>query len=96
MSPDFTKPQRQSAVGVIVTFADSAVALAKAFLPFLVVWLLNFDRSKSIMVTAAIVLFLVATIVAAWLRYRNFTFFLVRVHPHPGRIEQDTCRHSTR
>ncbi|HLN95766.1 MAG TPA: PH domain-containing protein [Flavobacterium sp.] len=78
MSPDFTKPQRQSAVGVIVTFADSAVALAKAFLPFLVVWLLNFDRSKSIMVTAAIVLFLVATIVAAWLRYRNFTFFLDR------------------
>lgn len=76
MSPDFSKPQRQSAIGVIVTFADSVVALAKAFLPFLIVWLLNFDDSKSVIVVLVIVLFFAATIVAAWLRYRNFTFFL--------------------
>jgi len=76
MSPDFSKPQRQSAIGVIVTFADSTVALGKAFLPFLIVWLLNFDRNKSILVVVAILLFLAVAIVGAWLRYRNFTFFL--------------------
>ncbi|AWI26546.1 PH domain-containing protein [Flavobacterium pallidum] len=79
MKPDFSQPQRQSAVGIIVMFFDTVRHLAKALFPILIVLVIN-PKIPQLYVGAAIIGILVFIGVIAWLKYINFTFFLDSEH----------------
>lgn len=76
MKSNFSLPQRQSLVGVVVMFADTLQGALRAMWPILVVWILKIDKFNKVYlwIGAAVVLLLISLI--AYLKYRNFTFFL--------------------
>lgn len=76
MKSDFSAPQRQSLVGVLVMFTDTLQQIIRASWPFLIVWIFKIDEVNRMYLalgTGAIVLL---TSVIAYLKYLNFTFFL--------------------
>lgn len=76
METNFTQPQRQSLIGVLVMFFDTIRHWARALWPILVVWIFKFNEiNKTVFFLGAAGLFLVIAIFA-YLRYLNFTFFL--------------------
>lgn len=76
MQPDFSKPQRQSAVGVIVMFANVFQEYAKAMLPFIVIMLVKAGSMEALVFWIAAPSIMVVIGIIAWLRFRNFTFQL--------------------
>lgn len=76
MNADFSKPQRQSPIGVVVMFADAVQAFARALAPFLVIWIFRFRETQIWFLALGLLLFTVVIGTIAYLRYRNFTFFL--------------------
>jgi len=76
MRTDFNQPQRQSAIGVLVMFADTLQKIARALWPILVIWIFKFDElNKVYFFSGAIAVFLGIALVA-YLKYRNFTFYI--------------------
>jgi putative membrane protein len=76
MGDDFSQPQRQSIVGIFVMFVYSLQGYAKAFWPILVIWIFKFDEiNKTYLLAGTVAVFAVIGIVA-YLRYRNFTFYI--------------------
>lgn len=76
MTPDFRQPQRQSPIGVIVMFADTARHFVRGLWPIFVVYLFK-PTAMSGLVMAGIFAALFALIsIGAFLRWRNFTFYL--------------------
>ena len=76
METNFTKPQRQSPIGIVVMFFDTLQQYARALFPLIAIWLFKFDEiNKSWLALGTLVVF-AGIAVIAWLRYRNFTFFL--------------------
>ena len=76
MGGDFSQPQRQSIVGIFVMFIYSLQGYAKAFWPILVIWIFKFDEiNKGYLLAGTVAIFVVIGIVA-YLRYRNFTFYI--------------------
>ncbi len=76
MKSDFSKPQRQSLVGVLVMFADTLQKIIRGSWPFLIVWIFKIDDINKlylVLVTGGIV---ILTSIIAYLKYLNFTFFL--------------------
>lgn len=76
MEADFSQPQRQSIVGILVVFLYSLQGYAKAFWPVLVIWLFKFDEVNKIYFFGGIVFFLVVVGIISYLKYINFTFFI--------------------
>lgn len=72
----FNQPQRQSPVGIIVMFFDTLQQYARALWPVLVVWALRADRLAWLWVLLTIGSALLLTALTAYLKYRNFTFFI--------------------
>jgi putative membrane protein len=73
---NFSQPQRQSIVGILVMFVYSLQGYVKALWPLLVIWLLKFDEiNKLYFFGGIIVLFVIAGIVS-YLKYLNFTFYI--------------------
>jgi putative membrane protein len=76
MSTDFSQPQRQSVVGILVMFFYTLQQYARALWPIIVIWIFKFDDvNKTYLLLGTIVTF-VAIAVVSYLRYLNFTFFL--------------------
>jgi putative membrane protein len=76
MNNDFTQPQRQSLVGVVVMFADTLQKFARALFPVLIVLVSQITTiGKGYFVLGLIVIFILIAVIA-YLRYRNFTFYL--------------------
>jgi len=76
MNSDFSKPQRQSLVGVVVMFGNTFQKMARAFWPFLLIWLYRFkEMNKMEMLIGLGIIFLIVAIIA-YLKYLNFTFHL--------------------
>lgn len=73
---DFSQPQRQSAIGILVMFADTARHFLRALWPVLVVWVFNRSTLTGAIVLPALVLLFAILCVGAYLRWRNFTFHL--------------------
>ncbi|RYZ83064.1 MAG: hypothetical protein EOP06_20625, partial [Proteobacteria bacterium] len=73
---DFTVPQRQSPIGIIIMFAHTLQSWARAFAPALVIFIVQFRDEKFIFYVFGLVALLLITAVVAWLRYRNFTFWI--------------------
>lgn len=76
MKSDFSKPQRQSLVGVVVMFADTFQGAIRALWPILIVWIFRFKELNKLSVLAGAGVIIVLVGIIAYLKYLNFTFFL--------------------
>lgn len=76
MQNDFSQPQRQSLIGIVIMFADTLQNAVRALFPLLIVWVIRIDTMNKIYLTiGTITVFAVAAIIA-YLKYINFTFYL--------------------
>lgn len=76
MSTDFSQPQRQSVVGILVMFFYTLQQYARALWPIIVIWIFKFDEvNKTYLLLGGIIVFVVIGVVS-YLKYLNFTFFL--------------------
>lgn len=72
----FDKPQRQSAVGIVIMFADTLQKFLRASWAPLAIMIYRMPAEALwYMIIGMLVVFLIIGVVA-YLRYRNFTFFL--------------------
>ncbi len=79
METDFSKPQRQSLIGIFVIFIYSLKLYAKVFWPVLVIFALKFkdyDASNFGMVLAGVLTFLIIIGIVSYLKYLKFTFYI--------------------
>ena len=73
---NFSEPQRQSEVGVLIMFIDTLQKYARAVLPVAVIWIINIKKFSIVWLVGGTVLVLIIIAIIAYLQYRNFTFFL--------------------
>lgn len=76
MNSDFSKPQRQSLIGVLIMFADTLQTAVRALFPILIIWIFKIDKMNKIYLTLGIIAVFVIIAIIAYLKYVNFTFFL--------------------
>jgi putative membrane protein len=76
MQPDFSQPQRQSKIGVLVMFFDTIRHFIRGLWPLLVVWFINRDTLQFLYIISFVSVLFIAVSVAAYLRFVNFTFYL--------------------
>ncbi len=74
---DFSQPQRQAPIGVLVMFLDTIRQFAAAFWPVLVIYFVRDNGGKQFYLAAGLLMFLFISSVAAYLKFLNFTFFLI-------------------
>lgn len=76
MVENFSKPQRQSIVGIFVMFIYSLQGYAKALWPILVLWIVRFDEiNKAYLLLGTLSLFAIIGAIS-YLKYLNFTFYI--------------------
>ncbi len=73
---NFSKPQRQSSVGIIVMFADTVQKFARAAWPILLISVFRADTIDKLLFAGSILLFLIISVVTAYFTYLNFTFYI--------------------
>ena len=76
MTEDFSRPRRQSPIGIVVMFFDTIRQSLRALWPVLVLMIVRMDSSKILYSGLALVVFLAVVTFIAYLKYRNFTFWL--------------------
>lgn len=76
MNAEFTQPQRQSKIGVLVMFFDTVRHFARALLPLVFVWFFNRNSLGGIYVLAGSLLIFALVTIFAYLRYLKFTFWI--------------------
>ena len=76
METNFSKPQRQSPIGVLVMFFDTLQQWARGLWPVLVVWIFKFDELDKGYLFLGTTTVLLAIGLVAYLKYLNFTFYL--------------------
>ena len=73
---DFSQPQRQSLLGVLVMFADTLQKFLRAMWPILLIWLVKMDASKTAFIYLGILVFIVILAIISYLQYYFFTFYI--------------------
>ncbi|HLA56497.1 MAG TPA: PH domain-containing protein [Flavobacterium sp.] len=73
---DFSKPQRQSPIGILVMFFDTVRHFAVGLWPLLVLMFIKSDEMSAFLVIGGIALLFLLITVTAYLKYLNFTFFI--------------------
>jgi putative membrane protein len=76
MNSNFSKPQRQSLIGVVIMFADTLQGTLRALWPILVVWLFKINQVTKLYLYIGVPAVLILLAVIAYLKYLNFSFFL--------------------
>lgn len=76
MKTDFSQPQRQSPIGVLVMFFDTVRHFAVALWPVLVFWILKTDQVNAFYLISGIIAVFCVISVTAYLKYLHFTFYL--------------------
>ncbi|MGH2664317.1 PH domain-containing protein [Flavobacterium sp.] len=76
METNFTRPQLQSPIGVLVMFFDTIRGWARALWPILVFWIFKFNQINTAFLLLGIFGVFLVIAIFAYLRYRNFSFFL--------------------
>ncbi|WP_306350383.1 PH domain-containing protein [Flavobacterium sp. '19STA2R22 D10 B1'] len=93
MAFDFSHPQRQSLMGIVVMFADTLQKIIRGLWIFIVLLIFKFDKynTPTLWISIGVGVLLIA--IVAYLRYRNFTFFLDEKHKEfvisKGILEKD-------
>ncbi|KGO95711.1 PH domain-containing protein [Flavobacterium enshiense] len=75
-SSDFTLPQRQSLIGVLVMFADTLRKIVRGLWPLLVVWLFKFNEMNKLYLGLGVIGVVLVVGIIAYLQYLNFTFHI--------------------
>ncbi|MFV7235749.1 PH domain-containing protein [Flavobacterium sp. ZB4R12] len=76
MSADFSQPQRQSVIGILVMFFYTLQQYARALWPVIVIWIFKFDEINKLYLLLGMLAVFVSIGVVSYLKYLNFTFFL--------------------
>ncbi len=76
MELDFKTPQRQSATGIIIMFADTFQGLVRALWAPILVILFKLKAEDYLSVALGFLALVILTLIIGYLKYRNFTFFL--------------------
>ncbi len=76
MEADFSQPQRQSIVGIVVMFFDTIRNYARAFWPILLVWVVKSKDFHFGYIALSFLVFILIFGVISYLKYWNFTFYL--------------------
>jgi putative membrane protein len=76
MNSNFSQPQRQSLIGVVIMFADTLQGTLRALWPVLVVWLFKINQVTKLYLYVGVPAVLILLAVIAYLKYLNFSFFL--------------------
>jgi putative membrane protein len=76
MQQNFNQPQRQSSIGVLILFVNSVQKFARAFIPILVVYYLRIESASVLLILLGLISILVIIAIFAYLKYRNFTFYI--------------------
>ena len=72
----FDKPQRQSAIGILVLFFDTLYHYLKAFGPLLVIFAIKFKEINQLYLVLGVIALVLVIALIAYLKYLNFTFYL--------------------
>lgn len=73
---NFSQPQRQSLLGVVVMFANTLQKSVRAFWPVLLIWLVKFDSLNKAMVFGGIAGVILIIGLISYLQYHFFTFHI--------------------
>ncbi|RTY91928.1 hypothetical protein EKM01_04710 [Flavobacterium sp. RSP46] len=76
MGADFSQPQRQSSIGILVMFFYTLQYYARALWPMIVIWIFKFDEVNKLYFFFGMLALFVSVGVVSYLKYLNFTFFL--------------------
>lgn len=76
MGADFSQPQRQSSIGILVMFFYTLQQYARALWPMIVIWIFKFDEVNKLYFFLGMLAVFVSIGVISYLKYLNFTFFL--------------------
>jgi len=73
---NFSQPQKQSLLGVVVMFANTLQKSVRAFWPVLLIWLVKFESLNKVMVFGGIAAVIVIIAIISYLQYHFFTFHI--------------------
>jgi len=73
---NFSQPQKQSLLGVVVMFANTLQKSVRAFWPVLLIWLVKFESLNKVMVFGGIAVVIVVIAIVSYLQYHFFTFHI--------------------
>lgn len=73
---NFSQPQKQSLLGVVVMFANTLQKSVRAFWPVLLIWLVKFESLNKVMVFGGIAAVIVIITIISYLQYHFFTFHI--------------------
>ena len=76
MGADFSQPQRQSSIGILVMFFYTLQQYARALWPMIVIWIFKFDEVNKLYLILGTIVVFISIGVVSYLKYLNFTFFL--------------------
>lgn len=76
MRADFSQPQRQSSIGILVMFFYTLQQAARALWPMIVIWIFKFDEVNKLYFFFGMLAIFATIGVVSYLKYLNFTFFL--------------------
>lgn len=76
MNNDFSKPQRQSAAGIVIMAAHTTLSIGRAFIFFIIYAFVKIQSAYLIYVLLGLGVMILASFVFAYLWYIRFTFFL--------------------
>jgi len=76
MNNDFSRPQRQSLVGVVVMFGNTLQKMVRALWPILIVWIFKFQELNKLSLLIGAGVFFILIAIFAYFKYLNFTFYL--------------------
>jgi putative membrane protein len=76
MEANFSQPQRQSSIGILVMFFYTLQRTARALWPMIVIWIFKFDEINKLYFFLGMILVFISIGIVSYLKYLNFTFFL--------------------
>ena len=76
INTDFSVPQRQSKLGLIVLFANSVFGFLKAMWIVIILFFINADQSEIVKGIGFVAISLLFFAIYSYLKYHNFTFYV--------------------
>jgi putative membrane protein len=76
MQEQFGQPQRQSLVGILIMFINTLQKWLRALGPIVLIYFFRFKDLNKVYIILGVFVFLVLIVVIAFLKYKNFTFYL--------------------
>lgn len=76
MQEQFGQPQRQSSVGILIMFLNTLQRWLRALGPLVIIYFIKFKDLDKVYLIVGFLVFLVLITIIAFLKYKNFTFYL--------------------